>query len=258
VEGRAAEIGAALALSRRNPKMALKELKKVAETQLSTYGLIQRIRAHIELGKLDDAEEDIVEVLEMLDPRAGDAVEALYQSARVAFAREKLDDVVKIADQLLAFSPLEDRVYALRAWVLKLQGKIDESEDTEEQARFAAEIAKVNRLLQYEDFQEALQLTDTLAQDYPGRIEPRYYKACALAQIGEEESAMTTIAEVIKQSPDLRERMLEEFYLEPLQLNERPEFKRERVALLSGPRGPALAYASRSLTALPNPPAGRG
>lgn len=225
VEGRAAELSAALALARRNPRQALKELKKVQETQLSSYGLLQRIRANIELGKLEDADDDIAEVLEMLDPRAADAVEALYLNARIAFARGNLDEAARLAQILIESAPLEDRAYRLRAWALKLLGKLDESDETEHQRRFALEIAKVNRLLQYEDYPEALQAARLLQRDHPTRVEPRYYEACALAQSGEEEPALALLADLARQSPELRSRMLEDFYLEPLRLADRAEFR---------------------------------
>lgn len=225
VEGRAAELSAAMALGRRNPKQALKELKKVHETQLSTFGLIQRIKANIDLGKLDDADEDTTEVLDMLDPRASDAVEALYHAARIAFARDQLDEALAGLQELIDISPLEERAYRLRAWILKLQGKLEECDESEVQRKFAAEIAKVNRLLQYEDFQHALQAAENLHKDFPFRIEPRYYQACALAQTGDEEQALALLADVLKQSPDIKPRMLEDFYLEPLKLADHPEFR---------------------------------
>ncbi|MBK9973839.1 MAG: tetratricopeptide repeat protein [Planctomycetes bacterium] len=227
VQARAAELQAALCVARRSPRQALKELKKIEETQLSTYGLLQRVRANIELGKLNDAQEDVQEVLEMLDPKAGDAIEALYHAARIDFAREKLDDALTTLDRLLEVSPLDERGYRLKAWVLKLQGKLEEFEETETGRKFAAEIAKVNRLLQYEDFQQAMAGAERLAKDFPDRPEPRFYLACALAQTGEEEAAMEVLTEILKQSPELKPRMTEEFYLEPLQLAARPEFRTE-------------------------------
>jgi len=234
VEARATELSAAMALLRRNPKLALKELKKVDETQLSTYGLIQRIKANITLAKLDDADEDINEVLELLDPRASDAVEALYHMARVQFARNELDKALETLRELIDISPLEERAYRLRTWIFKLQGMLDESDETEIQRKFAAEIAKVNRLLQYEDFPEAMQAAEKLQVDFPSRVEPRYYQACALAQTGDEEQALELLAEVARQTPELKVRMLEEFYLEPLQLADRPEFR--GIASTNDPR----------------------
>lgn len=224
VEARAAELSAALALARHNPKQALKELKKVEETQLSTYGLLQRIKANVELGKFDDALEDANEVESLLPYHAPDSIEACYQMARVQFLRDQLPQALETLDDILQWSPLEQRAFRLKAWILKLQGKLEESDAVESERRFATEIAKVHRLLQYEDYPEALQGAQKLAADYPSRLEPLYYKACALAQTGDEEQALAVALQVAKGSPDLRGRMLDEYYLESLALRSRPEY----------------------------------
>jgi hypothetical protein len=61
--------------------------------------------------------------------------------------------------------------------------------------------------------------------DYPSRIEPLYYRACGLAQQGEDEAALEIVKSLIKRAPDLRPRLLEEFYLDPLRLADRIEFR---------------------------------
>ncbi|MBX3475921.1 MAG: tetratricopeptide repeat protein [Planctomycetes bacterium] len=226
VDGRAAEILAALALSRGNPKQALKELKKVHETQLSTYGMVQRIKANIALGKLVDAQDDAQEILDMVHHGAADALETLYQHAKILFQTGHLDDALKSIDELLGH--IQDlRAHNLRVWILKLQGKLDESDEAEKLRRFMAELLGVSRLLKHEDYQPALAAAQRLIDSHPDRVEPLYVKACALAQMGDEEQALMVAAEVSRRAPAFKALMAREFYLEPLRLADRPEFKPE-------------------------------
>jgi tetratricopeptide (TPR) repeat protein len=225
VEARALELSAALALARRNPRQALKELKKAHETQLSTFGLVQRVRANIELGRLDDAQDDAEEVIQLLEPLLPEALDARYHLARVQFLRQDLDAALKTLGELLELSPLDERAFRTMAWIQRLQGKLEEADETDARRRFAAEVGRVHRLMQYEDYSDALAAARKLAEDFPARVEPRFYLACALAQTGEEEQALALVLRIWNESPELRRRVLEEYWLEPLRLWDRPEFR---------------------------------
>lgn len=225
IDARATELNAALLLARRNPKAARRAIKGLDDKLITTFGMLQLARAEIQLEKLEKAWECLEEITETLDPHAADAVEARYHMARIEFARGNHEGAHAKLDELLLAAPLDDRIYRLKGWIYMLQGQLDHSDEAEEARKFAAQIAKVLRLLQYEDFAEALANAEALREDYPTRIEPRYYKACALAQLGEDEAALEEIRAMLKQAPDLKGRVVEEFYLEPLRLGDRLEFR---------------------------------
>ncbi|MCB9893106.1 MAG: tetratricopeptide repeat protein [Planctomycetes bacterium] len=225
IDARATELHAALYLARRNARAARREMKKIEDSLVTTFGMLQIARAEILLGRLDKAWECLEEVIETLDPHAADAVEARYHMARIEFDRGKREAAQKRLDELLEASPLDERGYRMKAWIHMLEGELEQSDEVEEARKFAILIGKVHRLLQYEDFAEALHAADTLAQDYPARIEPRYYKACTLAQLGEDDAALEEVRAMLKKAPELRGRVVEEFYLEPLRLADRIEFR---------------------------------
>ena len=225
IDARATELQAALYLARNNAKLARRELRKLEDSLITTFGMLQMARAEIMLGHMDKAWECLEEIVETLDPHAGDAIEARYHMARIEFDRGNRAAAQKRLDELLEAAPLDERGYRMKAWMHMLEGELEQSDEVEEARKFAVIIGKVHRLLQYEDFAEAMQAADTLGQDYPVRIEPRYYKACALAQLGEDDAALGEIREMLKKAPELRTRILEEFYLEPLRLADRIEFR---------------------------------
>lgn len=225
IEIRAAELAAAVANARRNPREALELLADIAGPRLSTYGMLQLAKAELALESPEKAERLLNEILETLDPHAADAVEARYQMARVEFAREDHDAAVRQLDQLLLAAPLDERGYRMKAWISMLNGELDTADEAKEAGEFAQQVARIHRLLQYEDFAEALALADQLSQDYVGRMEPVYYKACALAQLGEDDAALEIVKMLLKRAPDLRPRIVEEFYLEPLRIADRIEFR---------------------------------
>lgn len=225
IVARATELEAALLLARRNPKGARKTIRQLEDTSITTFGMLQLARAEIQLENFDKAWECLNEIIENLDPHAADAIEARYHMARIEFARENREGALTVLEEMLAAAPLDERAYRMKGWIHMLDGELEQSDEVEEARKFALEIAKVHRLLQYEDFAEALNNTETLGQDYPTRIEPRYYQACALAQLGEDDLALEEIRALLKQNADLRPRLLEEFYLEPLRLNDRLEFR---------------------------------
>ncbi|MCA8919034.1 MAG: tetratricopeptide repeat protein [Planctomycetes bacterium] len=225
IDARATELSAALMLARRNPKGARKAIKSLEDTAVTTFGMLQLARAEVQLENLDEAWECLNEITDTLDPHAADAVEARYHKARIEFARENRPAAQKVLDEMLAAAPLDERAYRMKGWIHMLEGELEQSDEVEEARKFAIEISKVHRLLQYEDFAEALSNTEMLEQDYPTRIEPKYYKACALAQLGEDDIALDTIRELLAKSPDLKLRIMEEFYLEPLRLGDRFEFR---------------------------------
>jgi len=216
---------AALHLARRNPRQARKTMLELDDERVSTYGMLQLARAEILLGHNRKAWKCLEEVVETLDPHAADAVEARYHMARIEFTREDHAGALAQLDLMLAAAPLDERAYRMKAWVHMLNGELEQSDEIEEARKFALEIAKVHRLLQYEEFTEALSNAENLQQDYPTRMEPRYYKACAMAQLGEDEAALEEVRGVLKQNPDLKAKVMEEFYLEPLRLNDRLEFR---------------------------------
>jgi tetratricopeptide (TPR) repeat protein len=225
VDARASELGAAVALARRNPRDARKLLAGVDHSRLTTFGLLQVARAEILLDDFDTAEKQLTEVIDSLDPHAADAVEARYHLARIAFARGNHEGANERLDELLNAAPLDERAYRLKAWIAMLSGELDEADEVEEAGKFAQQVAKVHRLLQYEEFAEAVAQAYALAVDYQSRIEPLYYRACGLAQQGEDEAALEIVKSLIKRAPDLRPRLLEEFYLDPLRLADRIEFR---------------------------------
>lgn len=225
IELRAAELAAAVANARRNPGEALTLLAGVANARLSTYGILQLAKAELAQGNPVQAERLLSEVLEMLDPHAADAVEARYQLARAAFSREDHDAAIAHLDELLIAAPLDERGHRMKAWISMLNGELEEADEAREAGKFAQQISRVYRLLQYEDFAEALTLSEQLAQDNPSRIEAAYFKACALAQLGEDDAALEIVKALLKRAPDLRPRVVEEFYLEPLRIADRIEFR---------------------------------
>ncbi|MBZ0136134.1 MAG: tetratricopeptide repeat protein [Planctomycetes bacterium] len=225
IDARAAELTAALHLARRNPKLARKIMQELEDDRITTFGMLQLARAEILLGHNKKAWKCLNEIVENLDPHAADAVEARYHMARIEFTREEHTGALMQLEVMLKAAPLDERAYRMKAWVHMLNGELEQSDETEDARKFALEIAKVHRLLQYEDFTEALHSADTLLVDYPTRMEPRYYKACAMAQLGDDEPALEEVRALLKQSPELKPRLAEEFYLEPLRLNDRLEFR---------------------------------
>ncbi len=225
VAARCQELMAALENARKNPRGALEALKGLARDRLSTFGLVQSAKARLAQADYAGARRDLTEVLRDLDPRAGDAVEARYCLARVAFAEDKHGEAVTLIDEALAGAPFDQRFYRFRAWVQLLQGDLDRSEETREAGRFAELVARCHRLLTHEDFREAAASARVLIADYPSRVELRYYLACALAQLGEDEAALDELRAVLRSEPNLRKQMLDEFYLEPLRLADRHEFR---------------------------------
>jgi tetratricopeptide (TPR) repeat protein len=225
IDARAAELSAAVALALRSPRPAFELLSDMPRSRLSTFGMLQLARAEIMLDRLDDAERHLMDIVDSLDPHAADAIEARYHLVRVAFARDNHKAAGQHLEELITAAPLDERVYRLKGWIAMLNGELDEAAEVEDAGRFAQQIAKVLRLLQYEEFSEALKQADLLAQSYPARMEPLYYKACALAQLGEDDSALEIVKGLMKRAPDLRPRIVEEFYLDPLRLADRIEFR---------------------------------
>lgn len=225
IDARALELAAAIELARRNPKGARKLLAGIDSARLSTYGLVQLGRAELQLGNHAAADKHLREVAETLDPHAQDAVEARYHLARLEFARGDMEKASELLDELFAAAPLDERAYRIKRWICTLQGKLEEADEVQQAAAFAEQISKVHRLLQYEEFNEAQHQAETLAEDQPTRIEPLYYKACALAQLGDDDAALEIVKGLLKRAPDLKPRVLEEFYLEPLRLSDRIEFR---------------------------------
>jgi tetratricopeptide (TPR) repeat protein len=225
IDARAAELTAALHLARRNPRLARNVMLEVDDERVTTYGMLQLARAEILLGHNKKAWACLEEIIQNLGAHAADAVEARYHMARIEFTRQNLAGALEQLEIMLAAAPLDERAYRMKAWVQMLNGELEQSDETEDARKFALEIARVHRLLQYEDYKEALAATEELCQDYPSRPEPRYYRACALAQVGEDEAALQEIRELLKDTPELKPRLLEEFYLEPLRLNDRHEFR---------------------------------
>lgn len=225
VDARAVELAAAIELARRSPKAARKLLAGIEHSRLSTFGLVQLGRAELQLGNHDAADKELREVVETLDPHAQDAIEARYHLARLAFARNDMDAATELLDELFAAAPLDERAYRIKRWICTLQGNLEEADDVQQAATFAEQVSKVHRLLQYEEYDEALQQSEALAEDQPSRIEPLYYKACALAQLGDDDGALEIVKGLLKRAPDLKPRVLEEFYLEPLRLSDRIEFR---------------------------------
>lgn len=228
IDARAIELNAALMLARRNPKGAIKEMGKLGEMLVSTIGILQLARAEILLENFDKAWAHLEEITATLDPHARDAVEARYHQARILFSRGKQQEALKKLDEMLASAPLDERAYRLKAWIHMLEGDLEKADHTEEEKKFALQVSRVHRLLQFEDFAEALGNADALVEDYPGRAEPRYYRACALAQLGEDEPALDELRALVEKAPDIKPRLLEEFYLEPLRLNDRIEFREQQ------------------------------
>jgi tetratricopeptide (TPR) repeat protein len=225
IDARAQELTACLENMRNNPKAALKALADLTPDRISTYGLVQQGRAHLALEDLKKAAKPLKEVIEELDPRAGDAVEARYYLARLEFDRNDFEKAHGHVEAILAVSPFEQRAYRLRAWMQMLAGELDEQDDTNLARKFAEEVSRCHRLLQHEDFKEAIASARELQTRYPGRLEPRYYLACALAQCGEDEAALEEVRAILKQDPSLQAQVFEEFYLESLRLKDRLEFR---------------------------------
>jgi tetratricopeptide (TPR) repeat protein len=225
IEGRATELKAALLLARRNPKGARKELRKLEDSMISTFGMLQMGRAAIQLEHYKKAWDCLEEITETLDPHAPDAVEARYHMARVLFAKGDHAAAVAKLKEMLAAAPLDERGYRMLGWIHMLNGELEAADENEEARKFAQVLSKLQRLLHYEDFAEALSSAEALAQDHPTRIEPRYYKACALAQLGDDEPALDELRAIVKQTPEVLPRIHEEFYLEPLRIKDRLEFR---------------------------------
>jgi tetratricopeptide (TPR) repeat protein len=225
IDARAAELTACLENMRNNPKGALRALQALPPDRVSTYGLVQSGRAKLMLEDLKGAASDFEEVIGELDPRAGDAVEARYYMAKLEFARKRWKQAHGHLEAMFAVSPFEHRAYRLRAWMQMLEGDLEGQDQTLASMRFAEEVARCHRLLQHEDFREAIACARELLARFPGRLEPRYYLACALAQCGEDEAALAEIRQVLIQEPGLRAQSLDEFYFEPLRLRDRVEFR---------------------------------
>lgn len=225
IEARATELSAALANARRKPRAARKLIRSIDDAHVTTFGLLQLAKAEIALEEFDQAFEVLQEVVDTLDPHAGDAIEARYQLSRVEFARGKRDEALAQLDKMLAAAPLDERAYKLKSYMLMLNGELEQADEITDAGKFAQQVARVHRLLQYEEFQEAVTGAEQLAQDYPTRVEPLYYRACGLAQMGHDEQALEGVRAALKIAPELRPRMLEEFYLEPLRLGDRHEFR---------------------------------
>ena len=66
---------------------------------------------------------------------------------------------------------------------------------------------------------------EALIESAPKRVESYYYKACAEAQLGMVEEALETVRVMCKLSPDILVRLHDEFFLEPLRLQDRLEFR---------------------------------
>lgn len=225
VEARATELSAALANARRKPKVARKLIRGLDDAQVTTFGMLQLAKAEIALEQYDQAFEVLTGVVESLDPHAADAIEARYQLSRVEFARGNRDEALAQLDKMLAAAPLDERAYKLKSYMLMLNGELEQADEITDAGKFAQHVARVHRLLQYEEFQEAVTGAEQLAQDYPTRVEPLYYRACGLAQLGHDDLALEGVRAALKIAPELRPRMLEEFYLEPLRLADRHEFR---------------------------------
>ncbi|MHC4839451.1 MAG: tetratricopeptide repeat protein [Planctomycetota bacterium] len=225
LEFRAHELRAALCNRRKNPEGAIRLLSEVNIDDISPYGVLECCKALIKLKEYDKAEKFLDAVIQDSDPRYPMAVEARYQLARVYFANEDLEKCLSVLDELMEAAPLDERAYRLKAWGLMLQGELEDSEECAEAGKFAQEISKIVRLLQYEDYREALANAEALIETSPTRVECRYYKACAQTQLGQTDEALETVREMLKLAPDVLPRLHEEFFLEPLRLSDRIEFR---------------------------------
>ncbi len=225
IDGRANELTAALENARNNPKGALEAIKALPVDKISTFGLIQSGRARLALEDFKGAARDLKEVIDDLDPRASDAMEARYYLAKLEFTRKHYEKAHTHIEALLSVSPFDQRAYRLRGWMQMLDGDIEGQDDTAMARKFAEEVARCHRLLQHEDFREAIANARDLQTRFPARLEPRYYLACALAQCGEDEAALEEIRYILKTEPALNTQVMEEFYLEPLRLKDRLEFR---------------------------------
>lgn len=225
IDARAAELTACLENMRGNATGALKALAKLKADKLSTYGLVQQGRAYLALEDHKKAQKVLSEVVEELDPRAGDAVEARYYLARLAFDCREFVKAHEHVEAILSVSPFDQRAYRLRAWMQMLEGDIDGQDDTHVARKFAEEVSRCHRLLQHEDYREAVNAARELQARYPGRLEPRYYLACALAQCGEDDAALDEVRAIVQQDASLKPQLAEEFFLESLRLKDRLEFR---------------------------------
>ncbi|MCC6464789.1 MAG: tetratricopeptide repeat protein, partial [Planctomycetes bacterium] len=147
LEARATELEAALALGRGKPKQTLKLLNAIPENLVTSFGLLQGARAHIELGEPAAARETLVDVLENLSAVTPDAVEARYHLARISYMEKQPEQALEHLQQMGTVAPFDERVYRLSAWVLRMQGDLDGMLDAEEDGRVAQQLSKVVRLL---------------------------------------------------------------------------------------------------------------
>jgi tetratricopeptide (TPR) repeat protein len=225
VEIRAIELSAALALARRNPKHALRCLEDVEFDYLTPNGLLSLAKARIALGEFEAAEEVLDHIQVSLPPIAPAAIESRFQLVRVAFAERDFELAHTVLDELEPVAAFDHRLYRMRAWLLRLEGDADGAENVEQMGHYAQRVSALIRLLNYEDYREALTAATEFEEEFPGRIEPRYVKACALAQLGEDDAALDTLRSLVAESPELRARLLDEYYLDPLQLADRIDFR---------------------------------
>jgi tetratricopeptide (TPR) repeat protein len=225
IELRSRELSAMLALARRSPRQALRILKAVDQDLLSGNGLLCLAKAHIAYSNFGVAEDILDSILEMLPPSNLIAIEANFQLVRIAFRLHDYELAHAVLDELMPVAALDDRLYRMRTWILRLQGHADEADQVEEMGRYAQQMGALIRLLHYEEFREALTGAMEFEQDHPQRVEPKFVKACALAQLGEDEEALETVRELLRMAPDMQRRLLDEYYLDPLQLRDRIEFR---------------------------------
>lgn len=225
IDARAAELQACLENARGNGKAALKALAGLKKSNLSTFGLLQQGRAHLALGDFAKAEKVLTDIVVELDPRASDAVDARYYLAKLDFERRRFSEAHKVIEAVLAVAPFEQRAWRLRAWMQLLEGDLEGEAQTHEARKFAEEVSRCHRLLQHEEFRDAVASARDLINRFPERVEPHYYLACALAQCGEDDAALDEVRKVLAQEPRLKPQLLDEFFLDPLRLRDRVEFR---------------------------------
>lgn len=221
------ELRAALFNQRKNPEAALVALQQVDVDEISTFGILECVKAMISLKQYEEAEKFINALIENIDANYSYAVDARYQLARIKFATDRLEECLEVLEEMLDAAPLDERGYRLRAWCLMLEGDIEASELCAEAGKYAQDISKIVRLLQYEDYREALANAQDLVDADPERVESRYYQACAEAQLGLVDESLETVRTILASNPEVMGRLHSEFYLEPLRLQDRHEFRVE-------------------------------
>ncbi|MCF6227138.1 MAG: tetratricopeptide repeat protein [Planctomycetes bacterium] len=225
LDNRVTELRAALCNRRNNPEGALRVLADVQVDELSPFGIIEYCKALIKLKKYKQAELFLNAVVEDSGHDYPMAVEARYQLARILFAKDDIEGALLMLEEMLDAAPLDERAYRLKAWCLMLEGELELSEACSEAGKYAQQVSKIVRLLQYEDYREALTNAEALIEDSPGRAESQYYKACAHTQLVQTDEALETIRDLLKTTPEILPRLHSEFYLEPLRLQDRIEFR---------------------------------